>query len=92
LTFAADYSDKNDRNFVGTKTKTREYHYILTGKPQGNKFHVESGFWINHKIKRVINGKTIEMNGTDSRKFHPDYIITVKKPRQGNKNQLQPRD
>jgi hypothetical protein len=62
---------KDQMNLVGTQEMIREYHYVLLGKPKpGNQLDVRAGVWI------------VGPNGTDSRRSHPDYFITI--PDRGN--------
>ncbi len=57
---------KEQINQIGTQETVREYHYVLMGQPlSGNRLDVRAGVWIKGP------------NGTDSRKAHPDYFITV---------------
>ena len=64
---------------VGMKETVREYHYILLGKPLADRrLEVHSGVWIKGA------------NGTDSRKSHPDYFITVPDRARVTRNSFNP--
>ena len=64
--YAASLLRKDQIQEVGLKETVREYHYVLLGKPlDDGRLEVLSGVWIKGS------------NGTDSRKSHPDYFITV---------------
>lgn len=65
---AAQMNRSNQRDFVGTEVETREYNYILKGTPNAQgELVIDSGIWI--KGDRV-----------DSRKDHPDYMVTIPNP------------
>ena len=64
--YAATPLRKDQIEEVGSKENIREYHYVLLGTPLGDgRLEVKSGVWIKGP------------NGTDSRKAHPDYFITI---------------
>lgn len=64
---------------TGLKETIREYHYVLFGKPLPNGLlEIESGVWI------------IGPNGTDSRKSHPDYFITIPNRAELNRESFNP--
>lgn len=56
----------NEKDNIGTKMVTREYHYVLYGeRDSSNKLTVSAGAWIKNE------------NGVDSRADHPDYVVVV---------------
>ena len=64
--YAAAPLRKEQIQEVGLKETLREYHYVLLGRPLGaGRLEVVSGVWIKGP------------NGTDSRKSHPDYFMTI---------------